>query len=58
MDFRWVVGLTLWTLLSGPVLVQPRSALSFLTGPERATAERGTANAALAGSFKMPPPAR
>jgi hypothetical protein len=23
MEFRWVAGLSLWTLLSGPVLTQP-----------------------------------
>jgi hypothetical protein len=28
MDFRWVIGLTLWTLLSGPVLVRPKAAYS------------------------------
>jgi hypothetical protein len=23
MEFRWVAGLTLWTMLSGPILSQP-----------------------------------
>jgi hypothetical protein len=23
MEFRWVAGLTLWTMLSGPILTQP-----------------------------------
>jgi hypothetical protein len=23
MRFRWIVGITLWTCLSGPILVQP-----------------------------------
>jgi hypothetical protein len=23
MEFRWVAGLTLWTMLSGPIMSQP-----------------------------------
>jgi hypothetical protein len=23
MEFRWVAGLTIWTMLSGPILSQP-----------------------------------
>jgi hypothetical protein len=26
MEFRWVAGLTLWTMLSGPILSQPSPA--------------------------------
>jgi hypothetical protein len=25
MQFRWVIPITLWTLLAGPVLVRPRT---------------------------------
>jgi hypothetical protein len=25
MDFRWVMGITLWTLLSGPIFSGPRT---------------------------------
>ena len=27
MQFRWVIGITLWTVLSGPIIARPQSAL-------------------------------
>ena len=36
MQFRWVIAITLWTILSGPVFAPPPSALQ--PGRERAVA--------------------
>ena len=33
MDFRWVVGMVIWTLLSGPVLHQPPKNVAPTTHP-------------------------
>jgi hypothetical protein len=44
MEFRWVAGLTLWTMLSGPILSQPSpqrpaaaQARAVLTVPKTST---------------------
>jgi len=33
MEFRWVAAMTLWTMLSGPVLVQLAAYSPFATRP-------------------------
>jgi hypothetical protein len=38
MEFRWVAGLTLWTVLSGPVLVEWVVISKSLPPPRRAAA--------------------
>ena len=38
MEFRWIVFLTVWTTLSGPMLVRP--SLGGALGPHNPTAKR------------------
>jgi hypothetical protein len=44
MEFRWLIFLTLWTALSGPVLARP--ALKTRPGPDTVAAAASTRPAA------------
>lgn len=40
MQFRWAIGIALWTILSGPIFAPPQSVLRPSPPPAAAATER------------------